>query len=379
MLAVLLLLAADSSHAGTYEGVAKIEFSGGEIQQRVTSFTANPVLPRDFNRSGVLTPGTYAISFDISTAGDASDDPNDDQPISKRDFEYQTLTGSFSLDLVGGAFTVTNGQVSHSVEATTNSVLDPNGNLDEGADSADVQGFTAAVGGQAASALGQYGMARASLDSVMSGGFSGSAETLATASNSSGLASGATGGSNRTGARARSRWIFVVTEDVSYSLTSHFDGVGMPGASQDAAVPPNAYDADAQAASFFAAQSNDWFELVGAGRVLFETTDGSLFTGITSLPVGIDVDDVFSVEVGGVDQGTFSGGDGIEFGAGAASFVVSQIELSAGLPPPAAFPIQLAFDSDGASFDATLLPEPFAAAAGWAAIATLGWVRRMRS
>ncbi|MDY6802653.1 MAG: PEP-CTERM sorting domain-containing protein [Cyanobacteriota bacterium] len=110
-----------------------------------------------------------------------------------------------------------------------------------------------------------------------------------------------------------------------------------------------------------------WFDPPSATGFNFEMTGDSLFTEILSLPGGFD--NPFTVSIGDIVVGEFTGGDSIDFvsllGTGVKQFSVSGINVDP--TDPTVFPIKLDFDTELASFnmqaigyesDTEKVPEP---------------------
>ncbi len=85
----------------------------------------------------------------------------------------------------------------------------------------------------------------------------------------------------------------------------------------------------------------------------FEMLGDSLFTDIVDFPFGIDSDNLFTVFANGQNLGEFSPGESVNFaalfGSGVSQFIVAGIDSFAP-DDPTAFPIQLAFNTETASF-----------------------------
>lgn len=104
-----------------------------------------------------------------------------------------------------------------------------------------------------------------------------------------------------------------------------------------------------------------WFDPPSATGFNFEMTGDSLFTEILSLPGGFD--NPFTVSIGDIVVGEFTGGDSIDFvsllGTGVKQFSVSGINVDPS--DPTVFPIKLDFDTELASFNMQAIgytPEP---------------------
>lgn len=113
--------------------------------------------------------------------------------------------------------------------------------------------------------------------------------------------------------------------------------------------------------------SGFWFDPITTYGFNYLMTGGSLFTDILGLPIGLDADELFTVSVGDVVLGEFQSIDQVKFGdyadilgnllltgtdgkLGVSSFSVAGIDSPVDPDDPLAFPIQLAFDTQRASF-----------------------------
>lgn len=92
----------------------------------------------------------------------------------------------------------------------------------------------------------------------------------------------------------------------------------------------------------------------------FEMLEDSLFTDIVNFPVGIDSDNIFTVFANGQSLGEYSPGESVNFaallGEGVSKFTIGDID-SINPEDPTAFPIQLKFNTDVASFKMTSIVE----------------------
>ncbi len=91
--------------------------------------------------------------------------------------------------------------------------------------------------------------------------------------------------------------------------------------------------------------------------------DDAVFTRISGFPTGVDADDTFVVSVEGTVLGEFSPGDTLRFSdyaqalgdrlvdGGVRKFTISEINPSVNARNPVAFPLQLEFNTDTASFE----------------------------
>lgn len=137
-------------------------------------------------------------------------------------------------------------------------------------------------------------------------------------------------------------------------------GGGVAGSSQSSPILP-----DAQLPSgeyvFTDVPSGRWFDPPSTFGYTYEmTTPGSLFTSISGFPTGF-VDD-FTVMAGSTNLGAYGPGDTLTFpGSGVSSFSITGINPLVDGSDPAAFPLQLTFNTPTASF--TMLPLDATAAA----------------
>ena len=106
--------------------------------------------------------------------------------------------------------------------------------------------------------------------------------------------------------------------------------------------------------------SNAWFDPPLTDAFLFETVDDAHFDKIVSLPKGFA--EPFEILVGDRSLGVFTDEESIDFvrllGAGVSSFKIKNIAPLVDSRDATAFPIQLAFDRETASFSMTPLPIP---------------------
>ncbi|MFO1050588.1 MAG: hypothetical protein U1F36_00070 [Planctomycetota bacterium] len=106
--------------------------------------------------------------------------------------------------------------------------------------------------------------------------------------------------------------------------------------------------------------SGNWFDPPLALGFEFQQSGTSLFTDILSLPVGIDADGFFEVQVGSQSLGRFAEGTRVDFrhllvGNGVPSFRIFGIDPAVDSTDVRAFPVQLAFDTPTADFTMTPL------------------------
>ncbi len=97
-------------------------------------------------------------------------------------------------------------------------------------------------------------------------------------------------------------------------------------------------------------QSGLWFDAAAADGYEFEASGNSLFTEISSLPGGVDPNQMLTVTVGDRTLGQFRAGDKIDFvslvGSGVSKFKVTGISAQNGQ----AVPMKLGFNQETASF-----------------------------
>jgi hypothetical protein len=144
---------------------------------------------------------------------------------------------------------------------------------------------------------------------------------------------------------------FVVTQ--SMLLTMHVVASGeVRGESQSFPILPIVPPFD------FFGPSRAWYDPPLALGFDFQQSGSSLFTDILSLPVGIDGDGLFEVEVAGQSLGQFAAGSRVDFrqilgGNGVAAFRIVGIDPAVDSTDAAVFPVQLAFDTPTAEFTMT--------------------------
>ena len=132
--------------------------------------------------------------------------------------------------------------------------------------------------------------------------------------------------------------------------------------------------------------SHQWYDPVAADGYNFVMTNDRLFTAIDSLPgfLGSELE----VLVNGVSLGLFGAHDSLNFnellGQGVSSFSLRGIDPEVDGSDPLAFPIQLAFNRDGADFTMTAVsnvaavPEPETYALMAVGLGLMGFVGRRR-
>jgi len=109
---------------------------------------------------------------------------------------------------------------------------------------------------------------------------------------------------------------------------------------------------------FVYAATGNWFDPPLALGYEFQQTGSSLFTDILSLPVGIDGDGLFEVQVGSQSLGQFAAGTRVDFrqllgGNGVPAFRILGIEPAVDSADVGAFPVKLAFATATADFTMT--------------------------
>lgn len=107
---------------------------------------------------------------------------------------------------------------------------------------------------------------------------------------------------------------------------------------------------------FANAPTAQWFDPPLALGYEFQQTGASLFNGILTLPIGIDGDGLFEVQVGNQSLGQFAEGAGVDFvqllGGGVPSFRIIGIDPAIDAVD-GCFPVKLAFDTPSADFTMT--------------------------
>jgi hypothetical protein len=162
-----------------------------------------------------------------------------------------------------------------------------------------------------------------------------------------------------------------------------FTGLFLEYRDGSAALPWLPTTSDGTTSHFDSVPSNAWCDPAIASGFDYRMTDGSLFTKIVSFPTGFN--SAFTVSVGDTVLGQFSPGQSVDFtsflGGGVSSFRVSGISPFVDPNNQLAFPLQLQFNNQTASFDMLAAPEPSSAVlAGLAIVALFGFVwRRKRS
>ncbi len=119
---------------------------------------------------------------------------------------------------------------------------------------------------------------------------------------------------------------------------------------------------------FEGVESGLWFDPPTTYGFRYTMLDGALFTSILDFPVEVDPDNLFTVSVDEQVLGAFSPGQTVDFvsllGYGVPEFTITDINAPLDLEDPLAFPLQLAFDREVASFQmaaitaAAEVPEP---------------------
>lgn len=101
--------------------------------------------------------------------------------------------------------------------------------------------------------------------------------------------------------------------------------------------------------------SGCWVDPPVSDAFTYNMTNSALFTNIADFPTGFAAD--FEVSVGGSSLGTFGPGDSVDFsgypGGGVSTFIVSGITPITELNSAEAFPLELVFDTSGATFEMT--------------------------
>jgi len=146
---------------------------------------------------------------------------------------------------------------------------------------------------------------------------------------------------------------FVATEPIDITVTGQ-TSIPSPGGTQSLPEWPCAL---LPVPSFCNAPSGRWFDPPLALGYDFQQTGSSLFTDILTLPVGIDGDGLFEVQVGNQSLGQFAQGTGVNFvqllGNGVPAFRIVGIDPGADATDVEAFPVQLAFNTPTADFTMT--------------------------
>jgi hypothetical protein len=128
-----------------------------------------------------------------------------------------------------------------------------------------------------------------------------------------------------------------------------------PGQTQGFPYDPCSYQYPAF--QFCNGATGRWFDPPLAVGYDFQQTGSSLFTDILSLPVGIDGDGFFEVQVGNQSLGQFAQGTGVNFvqllGNGVPSFRIVGIDPAKDATDVEAFPVKLAFNTATADFTMT--------------------------
>ena len=106
--------------------------------------------------------------------------------------------------------------------------------------------------------------------------------------------------------------------------------------------------------------NHKWIDPAPSSEILYQTIDGALFTQIEGLPTGFA--QPFEVVVNGASLGFFDSNQSVNFtellGHGVPSFTIRNIQPGIDPSSETAFPIQLAFNRETASFTMTPIPEP---------------------
>ena len=156
---------------------------------------------------------------------------------------------------------------------------------------------------------------------------------------------------------------FFATEEelnIGIERDASFNPFALELSSQDNPVLPNPDGVEDGSFFFDNAPSGAWTDpALASGYTYTIDTPGSLFTEIAGFPTGFAAP--FTVSVGDTVLGTFEPGDNFIFpNGGVESFTISGITPPGLSDDPAAFPIQLAFNTPSASFTQTAItvPEP---------------------
>ena len=130
------------------------------------------------------------------------------------------------------------------------------------------------------------------------------------------------------------------------------------GSTQDKPILPDVIDKNSFI--FKQVESGLWYDPPTNYGFEFEMLEDSLFTDIVNFPVGIDSDNIFTVFANGQSLGEYSPGESVNFaallGEGVSKFTIGDID-SINPEDPTAFPIQLKFNTDVASFKMTSIVE----------------------
>jgi hypothetical protein len=150
-------------------------------------------------------------------------------------------------------------------------------------------------------------------------------------------------------------FVLTVPQPVDLQLLFGFDSSSHAGGTQ--AFPDVPCARPGVSFAFCHAPTGNWFDPPLALGYDFQQTGGSLFTDILTLPVGIDGDGLFEVQVGNQSLGQFAAGTGVDFvqllGSGVPAFRIAGIDPAVDATDVEAFPVQLAFDTLTADFTMT--------------------------
>lgn len=142
---------------------------------------------------------------------------------------------------------------------------------------------------------------------------------------------------------------FQVTQATTVTLTTSMS-CGLEGGQQSFPVTPQVGN------QFLNGASGAWFDPPLALGYDFQQTGASLFTDILTLPVGIDGDGLFEVQVGAQSLGQFAEGSRVDFvqllGNGVPSFRIVGIDPAIDAVD-GCFPVKLAFNTPTADFTMT--------------------------
>lgn len=164
-----------------------------------------------------------------------------------------------------------------------------------------------------------------------------------------------------------------MTDPTTYTITGGFEiGTWLPpaitdppptngpGVSQGLPILPSSGDSSGM--TFRGWLNGRYVDPPLASGFEFATTDGSHFSAIMSLPVGVDGDNQMLVSAEGQPLGFFGGGDSVDFvslrGHGVSTFQVTGIDPAVDAENSLAFPIKLMLDREITSFTMAPLPEP---------------------